>query len=94
MYRYPEAMGRMVSWEKFTIIFKVFRDCWTILKEAKHTISTEGRVGGRVLLLDGGGGERRTITMQGGVGRGCNSKNYLLMELFLDRRNYFNRFFE
>ena len=55
MYRYPEAMGRMVSWEKFTIIFKVFRDCWTILKEAKHTISTEGRVGGRVLLLDGGG---------------------------------------
>ena len=56
MYRYPEAMGRMVSWEKFTIIFKVFRDCWTILKEAKHTISTEGRVGGRVLLLDGGGG--------------------------------------
>ena len=32
--------------------------------------------------------------MQGGVGRGCNSKNYLLMELFLDLRNYFNRFFE
>ena len=51
MYRYPEAMGRMVSWEKFTIIFKVLRDYWTILKEGKHTISTEGRVGGRVLLL-------------------------------------------
>ena len=51
MYRYPEAMSRMVSWEKFTIIFKVFRDYWTILKEGKHTISTEGRVGGRVLLL-------------------------------------------
>ena len=44
-------MGRMVSWEKFTIIFKVLRDYWTILKEGKHTISTEGRVGGRVLLL-------------------------------------------
>ena len=25
---------------------------------------------------------------------GCNSKHYWLMELLLDRTNYFNRFFE
>ena len=41
-----------------------------------------------------GRGERRTITTQGGVGGGCNSKHYWLMELLLDRTNYFNRFFE
>ena len=41
-----------------------------------------------------GKGERRTITTQGRVGGGCNSKRYWLMELLLDRTNYFNRFFE
>ena len=39
-----------------------------------------------------GKGERRTITTQGRVGGGCNSKRYWLMELLLDRTNYFNRF--
>ena len=33
---------------------------------------------------------RRTITTQGGVGGGCNSKHYWLMELLLDRTNNFN----
>ena len=47
----PGGNGSNGFMEKFTIIFKVFRDCWTILKEGKHTISTGGRVGGRVLLL-------------------------------------------
>ena len=56
------------------------------------SISTEGGVGGRVLLLRGG--KRRTITSQGGVGGGCNSKHYWLMELLLDRANYFNWFFD
>ena len=42
-----------------------------------------------------GRGERRTITTttQGGVGGGCNSKHYWLMELLLDRTNDFNWFF-
>ena len=47
----PGGKGSNGFMENFTIIFKVFRDCWTILKEGKHTISTDGRVGGRVLLL-------------------------------------------
>ena len=37
-----------------------------------------------------GRGVRRTITTQGGVGGGCNSKHYWLMELLLDRTNNFN----
>ena len=40
-----------------------------------------------------GRGERRTITTQGGVRGGCNSKHYWLMELLLDRTNDFNWFF-
>ena len=40
-----------------------------------------------------GRGERWTITAQGGVGGGCNNKHYRLMELLLDRTNYFNRLF-
>ena len=40
-----------------------------------------------------GRGERRTITTQEGVGGGCNSKHYWLMELLLDLTNYFNCFF-
>ena len=40
-----------------------------------------------------GRGERRTITAQGGVGDGCTSKHYWLVELLLDRTNYFDRFF-
>ena len=53
------------------------------------SISTEGGMGGRLLLPI----ERRTIITQGGVGSGCNSKHYWLMELLLDRTNYFNWFF-
>ena len=34
------------------------------------------------------------FTTQGEVRDGCNSKHYWLMELLLDRTNYFNRFFE
>ena len=41
-----------------------------------------------------GRGERRTITTQGGVGGGCNSKHCRLMELLLDRTNYFTWFFD
>ena len=41
-----------------------------------------------------GRGERRTIFTQGGVGGGCNSKHYWLMELLLARINCFNRFFD
>ena len=41
-----------------------------------------------------GRGERRTITTQGGVRGGCNSKQYWLMELLLDRTNDFNWFFQ
>ena len=37
---------------------------------------------------------RRTITTQGRVGGGCNGKHYLLMELYLDRTNNFNWFFD
>ena len=29
-----------------------------------------------------------------GVGGGCNSKHYWLIELLLDRKNYFNWFFD
>ena len=50
------------------------------------SISTEGGMGGRLLLPI----ERRTIITQGS---GCNSKHYWLMELLLDRTNYFNWFF-
>ena len=41
-----------------------------------------------------GRGDRRTIAKQGGVGGGCKSKHYLLMELLLDRTNYLHRFFD
>ena len=34
------------------------------------------------------------LGMQGGVGGGCNSKHYWLMELLLDSTNYFNWFFD
>ena len=43
------------------------------------SISSEGGVGGRVLLLREG--VRRTIITKGGVGGGCNGKHYWLMEL-------------
>ena len=36
-----------------------------------------------------GRGERRSMTTQGEVGGGCNSKRCWLMELFLDLTNYF-----
>ena len=41
-----------------------------------------------------GWGERRTITAQGRVEGGCNSKHYWLMELLLDRTKYFNCIFD
>ena len=52
------------------------------------------REGWEAECYDSGRGKRRTITTQGGVGCGCNSKHYWLMELLLDRTNYFNRFFD
>ena len=78
---------------------------WTILKgggEEENTplvprrggmksISTEGGLGGRVLLLREG---REKDYFYAGVGGGCNSKHYWLMELLLDRTNYFNWFFD
>ena len=54
-------------------------------------ISTEGGVGGRVLLLREG---REKDYFYAVVGGGCNSKHYWLMELLLDRTNYFNWFFD
>ena len=39
-------------------------------------------------------GKKRNITIQGGLEGGCNSKHYWLMELLLDCKNYFNRFFD
>ena len=36
MYRYPEAIGRMVSCEKFTIIFKVFIQKLLTSRERVH----------------------------------------------------------
>ena len=51
------------------------------------------REGWEVRYYYSGRGERRTITTQGRVGGGCNSKRYWLMELFLDHTNYFNRLF-
>ena len=32
------------------------------------------------------------VTTQGGVGGGCNNEHYWLMELSLDRKNYFKWF--
>ena len=68
----------------------------------KHTISTQGGVGCSLLVLRGGKaecyysgrGKRRTISRQGEVGGGCNSKHYLLMELLFDRIGYLYRFFD
>ena len=70
-------------WTTFWIIF------WTNFldhfKGEEHTISIEGGVGWSLWVLrEGwetecyypGRGERRTITTQGGVGSGCNSKHY------------------
>ena len=56
------------------------------------SISTEGGVGGRVLLLREG--FEKDYYYAGRVGGGCNSKHYWLMELLLDRTNYFNWFFD
>ena len=36
---------------------------------------------------------KHTICTEGGVKGGCNNKHYWLMELLLDRTNYFNRLF-
>ena len=69
----------------------------------EHTIITEGGVGGSLSVLRegweaecyySGRGVRRTITTQGRVGGGCNGKHYQLMELYLDRTNNFNWFFD
>ena len=58
----------------------------------KHTISSQGgvrcslsvlREGWEAECYYSGRGERRTITAQGGVGDGCNSKHCWLMELLL-----------
>ena len=52
------------------------------------------REGWEAECYNSGRGERRTITVtQGGVGGGCNSKHYWLMELLLDCTNDFNWFF-
>ena len=56
------------------------------------SISAEGR--GETECYYPGRGERRTITTQGGVGGGCDSKHYWLMELLIDHTNYFNWFFD
>ena len=74
----------------------------TILKGGgKHTVTTEGGVGWNLSVLRegweaecyySGMGERRTITTQGGVEEGCNSKHYRLMELLLDRTNFWFAF--
>ena len=68
-----------------------------LLYRGKHIISTQGGMGCSLLVLRegwkaecyySGRGERRTISRQGEVGGGCNSKHFLLMELLLDRTNY------
>ena len=61
-----------------------------------QSISIKGGVGGSPSVLRegweaeyyySGRGERRTITMQGGVRGGCDSKHNCLVELLLDRTN-------
>ena len=75
---------------------------WDHFIGGKHTISTQGRVRCRLLVLReewkaechySGRGERRTIARQGGVGGGCKSKHYLLMELLLNHKFIFIGFF-
>ena len=46
-----------------------------------------------LLLREGWEREKGTITTRGGAGGACNGKHFWLMELLLDRTNYFNRFF-
>ena len=90
-----------MDWTVFWTIF------WTILKGGrggKHTINTEGGVGYSLSVLRegweaecyySGRGERRTISNSdyaARVGGGCNNEHYWLMELSLDRKNYFNWF--
>ena len=75
---------------------------WTILSGGEWSIASALREGwdavyqywGRVgrQYYYSGRGEKGTITTRGGVGGGCNSKLFWLMELLLDRTNYFNRF--
>ena len=75
---------------------------WDHFIGGKHTISTQGRVRCSLLVLReewkaechySGRGERRTIARQGGVGGGCKSKHYLLMELLLNHKFIFIGFF-
>ena len=64
----------------------------------KHAISSQGGVRCSLSVLReeweaecyySRRGERRTITTQGGVGDGCNSKHCWLMELLLDYTKLF-----
>ena len=68
-----------------------------------QTISNQGGVGYSLSVLRegwevecyySGRGERRTVTTQRGVVGGGYSKHYWLMEILLDRTNYFHRFFD
>ena len=78
-----------------TIFWIIF---WYYFKGGgKHTITTKGGLGWNLSVLSegreaecyySGRDERRTITTQGGVEGGCNSKHYWLMELLLDRINF------
>ena len=79
-----------------TIFWTIFGPFfWTILSGGKHTISTQGGTGCSLLVYWGRAGrhsvipQRRSMTTQGEVGGGCNSKRCWLTELLLDLTNYF-----
>ena len=63
---------------------------WNRIKYGLDFFSTI-REGWEAECYYSGRGERRTITSQGGVGGGCNSKHWL-MELLLNLTSYFTWF--
>ena len=73
--------------------FTILSEGGEVLREGWDAVYQYWGRGGRWCYYLGRG-EKGTITTRGGAGGGCNGKHFWLMELLLDRTNYFNRFFD
>ena len=84
-----------MAWTNFwTIFFTILSGGGgEVLREGWDAVYQYWGRGGRWCYYLGRG-EKGTITTRGGAGGGCNGKHFWLMELLLDRTNYFNRFFD
>ena len=77
-----------MDWTNFRTFF------WTISWTVFRTIFLDHFIGGKHTSVLREGWEAEGYYKQRGMGGGCNSKHCWLMELSLDRTNYFNRFFD